>query len=84
MLTFDDKGGWGGQKTPKTCLRNTWIITVKLTKVETDLFFLSEKYVPAATIGNKYFYKVFCEGPCNVEIELLIENSTHDVDLFAR
>ena len=23
MLTFDDKGG--GQKTPKTCLRNTWM-----------------------------------------------------------
>jgi hypothetical protein len=25
MLTFDDKGGWGGQKNPKTCLRNTWM-----------------------------------------------------------
>ena len=25
MLTFDDKGGWGGPKNPKTCLRNTWM-----------------------------------------------------------
>jgi hypothetical protein len=25
MLTFDDKGGWGGLKTPKTRLRNTWM-----------------------------------------------------------
>ena len=25
MLTFDDKGGWGGQKNSKTCLRNTWM-----------------------------------------------------------
>ena len=25
MVTFDDKGGWGGQKNPKTCLRNTWM-----------------------------------------------------------
>ena len=24
MLTFDDKGG-GGQKNPKTCLRDTWM-----------------------------------------------------------
>ena len=30
MLTFDDKGGWGGQKSPKTCLRNTWMFpTIK-------------------------------------------------------
>ena len=65
-------------------LVNLTIITVKLTKIKTDLFFLSEKYVPAATIGNRYFYKVFCEGPCNVEIDLLIENSTHDADLYAR
>ena len=25
MLTFDDKGGRGGPKKPKTCLRNTWM-----------------------------------------------------------
>ena len=26
MLTFDDKGGEGGQKTPKTWLRNIWMV----------------------------------------------------------
>ena len=32
MLTFDDKGGGGVKKNPKTCLRNTWMFPSKKEK----------------------------------------------------
>ena len=55
MLTFDDKGGWGGQKNPKTCLRNTWMFPKQKvpvmnysmlcdTQLSGELFGPSEKY----------------------------------------
>ena len=37
MLTFDNKGGWGGQKNPKTCLRNTWMFPCQKNKCFTSL-----------------------------------------------
>ena len=60
MLSFDDKGGVGGQKNPKTCLLNTWMFPNMLMfllfrlylkkKVELHfLFFLSVPVVKVVT-----------------------------------
>ena len=42
MLTFDDKGGWGGQKIPKTCLRNTWMFPYATLKCKHYLLGMQE------------------------------------------